>query len=332
MKVLVIGSHGFIGSRLVSNLIEKGHEVFGIDNLEIYSTKHIDFYFKNLDLRKKFFLKKLQYFEKFDCKNYIFLKKIVGTFKPDVVINLGGNSVADKCKENTYDSVMSIYNVNANILEVLKNIKNVKYIFISSSMVYGNFENSEVEEESNKNPIEPYGSLKLGAEYLLKSFSYQFGLSYLIVRPSAVYGPTDANMRVSGIFLYNSFLEKTLEVKNINEKLDFTYVQDLVDGLILAIENKDVINETFNMTYGKSRTIKDFAETLKNINPKINILLNSNNDQLMPGLKRPVRGTLDISKAKKMLGYDPQYPLERGIREYYDFFRINLKNYFSDKS
>ena len=114
MKVLVIGSHGFIGSRLVSNLIEKGHEVFGIDNLEIYSTKHIDFYFKNFDLRKKFFLKKLQYFEKFDCQNYIFLEKIVGTFKPDVVINLGGNSVADKCKENTYDSVRSIYNVNAN--------------------------------------------------------------------------------------------------------------------------------------------------------------------------------------------------------------------------
>ena len=52
----------------------------------------------------------------------------------------------------------------------------------------------------------------------------------------------------------------------------------------------------------------------------------------MPGLKRPVRGTLDISKAKKMLGYDPQYSLERGIREYYDFFRINLKNYFDDKS
>jgi UDP-glucuronate 4-epimerase len=150
MKVLVIGSHGFIGSRLVSNLIEKGHEVFGIDNLEIYSTKHIDFYFKNFDLRKKFFLKKLQYFEKFDCQNYIFLEKIVGTFKPDVVINLGGNSVADKCKENTYDSVRSIYNVNANILEVLKNI-GIRIGFRSNNSISNIKSNLEVPREDHIN-------------------------------------------------------------------------------------------------------------------------------------------------------------------------------------
>lgn len=331
MKVLVIGSHGFIGSHLVHNLIENGHEVFGIDNLNIYSLKHADFYFENLRLRREMLLKKLLNFEKFDSQVYFSLDKIINSFSPNVVINLGGNSVADSCKKNTYDAVSSIYSMNANVLEVLKKYNNIKYIYVSSSMIYGNFETDFVNEGASQNPIDPYGSIKLGGEYLVKSFHYQFDLPYIIIRPSAVYGPMDSNMRVSGIFLYNSFSNKPLKVMDVNERLDFTYVKDLVNGLTLCIENTNVVNETFNLTAGNSRTIKDFANILHQINPKLQVVLNSNSDEQMPGLKRPKRGTLDISKAKNILNYLPKYSLEEGIKEYYQFFSEHLNKYFNEK-
>ena len=333
MKILVLGSHGFIGSRLVFNLISKGHTVFGIDNLNIYvSNYNLKFYFENLELRRKLFLNSLSLFEKFDYQEYIKLNSIINNFKPDVIINLGGNSVADNCKQNTEDAVKSIYLSNSNILEIIKNYSHIKYIFLSSSMVYGDFIKDNVDEESACKPIDPYGSIKLGAELLIKSFSYQFGTKFLIIRPSAVYGPTDANMRVSGIFFYNAFDNKPLKVMNNEEKLDFTYVQDLVDGLVLAIENQTVVNQTFNITAGRSRSIRDFAEILKNINKKINIIYNSNKVEYMPNLKRPIRGTLDISKARKLLNFNPKYSLEDGIKEYYDFYIQYLKNFFYEKN
>lgn len=332
MKILVIGSHGFIGSHLVCNLLERKHDVFGIDNLNIYSLKDVNFYFENLKLRRELLLNKLEKFEKFDSQIFINLEKIINSFRPEVVINLGGNSVADSCKKNTDDAVKSIYDMNANILEILKNYNNIKYIYISSSMTYGNFDQDLVNENSNQNPIDPYGAIKLGGEHLVKSFNHQFGLKYLIIRPSAVYGPMDANMRVSGIFLYNAFSGKPLKVMDVKERLDFTYIKDLVDGLTLAIEKNKIINETFNMTTGNSRTISEFAHILHQINPKIIIDLKANQEDQMPGLKRPKRGTLDITKARKLLDYNPKYSLEDGINEYYKFFEEYLKKYFNEKN
>ena len=114
--------------------------------------------------------------------------------------------------------------------------------------------------------------LNLVASILL-NLSITFNLPYVIVRPSAVYGPTDANMRVSGIFIYNSFINKPLKVMDKQERLDFTYVDDLANGINNIVSN-DVTNEIFNLTTVNSKTIYEFASIIKSI--KKNVIIESN--------------------------------------------------------
>ena len=327
MKIIVIGSHGFIGSKICSKLINSGHQVFGIDDLSIYNTNKIDFYYFNQNLRQKIFLKDLKDFSRLNCNHSFEFEKIVNSFAPDIIINVAGTSIADVCKKNTQEAVESIYSLNSNILEVLKNKNIKKYIFFSSSMVYGNFSREIISEDDETNPIDPYGAIKLGCEYLIKSFNQQFNLPYVIVRPSAVYGPTDANMRVSGIFIYNSFINKPLKVMDKQERLDFTYVDDLANGIKNIVSN-DVTNEIFNLTTGDSKTIYEFASIIKSIKKNVIIESNAGEVEFMEGLKRPKRGTLNISKAREILNFKPAYDLEKGVKEYLDFMEENCLSYF----
>ena len=102
-----------------------------------------------------------------------------------------------------------------------------------------------------------------------------------------------------------------------NESLDFTYVEDLAQGIVLATTNPKSINDTFNITYGKSRKLIDFINILENNVGKINYEIKGRDEF------RPKRGTLGIKKAKKIIKYSPKYPLELGIKKYLKFFKEN---------
>ena len=154
-------------------------------------------------------------------------------------INLGGTPVADVCKVNIDEAVSSIYLLNCNILQALKEYDALdRYVYASSSMAYGDFPSEPPDEDSPKRPKDPYGAIKLGGEALVESFHRQFDLPFVIIRPSAVYGPLDSNMRVTGIFMLNAHLGKPLRVNNRSEQLDFTYVEDTADGIVRARPKK----------------------------------------------------------------------------------------------
>ena len=103
-------------------------------------------------------------------------------------------------------------------------------------------------------------------------------------------------------------------------KLDFSYVEDVADGFVLALKSKKADNETFNITRGEGRSLKEFANIIKSIIPATKIeYKEASKDE-----KRPERGALDISKAKKILGYNPKYSLEEGTKLYIDFAKKSL--------
>lgn len=317
MKVIVVGSHGFIGGYLCQKFIQNGWEVVGLDGVNMYKPEQYELFLKHYELRNKRQLPGLSGFYRLDCaQNGAEVARIVRNFKPDVVVNLAGTSVADICKKNTEEAVHSIYQLNANILEALKDYEPVKrYIFSSSSMIYGDFTVESPDEESPKNPKDPYGAIKLGAELLIQSFNRQFNLPYVIIRPSAVYGPLDSNMRVTGIFLTNAHKGKALRINDPNEKLDFTYVEDTAEGFYLAATQEASLNQVFNITRGEGRTILDLARCIQKHYPDVEIIENMG-DEHMGGLVRPMRGGLCIDKARNLLGYDPKYSLEEGVDKY----------------
>ena len=147
-----------------------------------------------------------------------------------------------------------------NFFQIKKKIKISRFVYFSSSMVYGDFKKSSVSENDNLNPKEIYGTMKLAGEIVTTGLCGFYKIPYTIIRPSAVYGPTDMNNRVSQIFIQKALNGENIKIQGKNEKLDFTYVEDLANGCISAATNKKGINQVFNITNGKAETLYKFVK------------------------------------------------------------------------
>ena len=315
-RALVIGSTGFIGGYVCERLVNEGWEVIGVDNVNLYKPQQWKMFIRHLEIRQNRQLKGLSAFYRMDAAQGGEIAKVIQKHKPNVVLNLGGTSVADVCKTNIDEAVSSIYLLNCNLLQALKEHDALdRYVYASSSMTYGDFPAEAPDEEAPKRPKDPYGAIKLGGEYLIQSFNRQFDVPYVVVRPSAVYGPLDSNMRVTGIFMLNAHLGKPLRVNDPGEQLDFTYVEDTADGFVRACTKKEAINETFNITRGESRTIGELALEVQKQFPGTEIQYGASAEH-MQGLVRPNRGALNIEKARRLLGFNPKVSLPEGIERY----------------
>jgi nucleoside-diphosphate-sugar epimerase len=183
-------------------------------------------------------------------------------------------------------------------------------------MVYGNFPSGFVTEDTPCEPLGIYGALKFAGEKLVIAYNQVFGLPYTIVRPSALYGERCVSRRVGQIFIENAMQDLEISVSGDgSDRLDFTYIGDLVNGIVKILENKNSENQIFNMTYGESRSISDMAKVLTAHFPKIRIKYLPK-DRLMPD-----RGTLSVDKARRLIGYEPKYPLEAGFVNYIEWYK-----------
>jgi len=183
-------------------------------------------------------------------------------------------------------------------------------------MVYGHFDGESVTEETICNPLGIYGTLKYSGELIVKAYHRVFDIPYTIVRPSALYGERCVSRRVSQIFIENAVQGLDITINGDgSDKLDFTYIDELTHGINLIIENEKARNETFNMTYGEARTIAEMAEILKDHFEGINI------NYLPKDNLTPDRGTLNVDKARDLLGYQPQYPIDVGYPKYINWYK-----------
>ena len=184
-------------------------------------------------------------------------------------------------------------------------------IYTSSSMVYGNFTDG-IKEDANTKPTNIYGEAKLTGERLTKLFAKKNNMSYIIIRPSAVYGLNDLPDRVVPKFFKKAINNETITLHNGNNKADFTFRDDVVDGIIKATFS-DIKNESFNLTAGQAFSLKTLSEKVKDITGSKSKVEDIGSHNLYP-----TRGTLDISKAKNMLNYNPKINFESGLKLYYE--------------
>ena len=131
-----------------------------------------------------------------------------------------------------------------------------RFIFLSSSMVYGNFKTETVDEDHPLDPIGIYGALKLSGEKIVIAYNQVFGLPYTIIRPSALYGARCVSRRVGQVYIETAVRGGKLRVDGDGaERIDFTYIDDLVDGICRTITTPEAKNQTFNLTNGGARSI-----------------------------------------------------------------------------
>ena len=181
-------------------------------------------------------------------------------------------------------------------------------------MIYGDFVDG-TKEDSNTKPKNIYGEAKLTGERLTKLFGKRDNLDYVIVRPSGVYGPGDLPDRVVSKFFSNAMNDSTITLHNGKNKIDFTYRQDAAYGIIKA-SLSDVVNTSFNITAGNATSLRTLAEKIISITGSKSKIEDIGDHSLYPS-----RGTLDITRAKELLGYAPQFSLDQGLESYYDWIR-----------
>jgi UDP-glucose 4-epimerase len=308
--IFVTGGLGFLGYHLCNELVGLGHKVTIFDKFVNYIEPEKSNYYFYLNKRLNV-LKNITTIVRGDIKCRTSIRKAIRDADPDIVIHLAAIPLASFSKKYPEEMLETNLIGTVKVLEALEDTKVERFVYASSSFVYGDFKYEPCDEDHPTNPIDMYGTTKLAGEKFTKLYCKQFGISWVIVRPSAVYGPTDCNQRVSQIFLENKLrgLPVFLE-EGGNGTLDFTYVKDTAMGFVLCAVHKDAPNRIFNITYGKARFIKTYAN-----------ILGCQTLDVQSDKERPKRGTLDIRKARAILGYEPMYPLEKGLKEYEEYVK-----------
>ncbi len=202
-----------------------------------------------------------------------------------------------------------------NVLAYIK-VNQAHLIYFSSSMVYGHFNELEVKETHDLSPLGVYGALKLAAEKLIISYGQVFDFPWTIIRPSALYGPRCVSCRVVQNFIESALRGDVITISGDGkEKIDFTYINDLLMGIELVVESNNSINQIFNMTYGQAHSINNLKDLVLNYFPQARVMYKSRNNLV------PIRGTLSIDKAKKLLNFEPKFNLAMGVDAYMSWYK-----------
>lgn len=301
-KIFVTGGAGFIGSNVIHKLAYLGYETASFDaNLNFINN---DLYYeKCITHRKKIYnsASKIYYG---DIRKKRDLASAVADFKPNIIVHLAGIPTARPLKK--YRNLMVEFNLlgTLNTLEIFEKSSAAKFVYTSSSMAYGHFRQFPQSEQSILNTTNSYGACKAASEYFI-------GLSkkdWVIVRPTSVYGFADCANRVSQLILDAAYLKRNIWVVK-GETLDFSYIDDVVDGFVSAITTNEANGHIFNISRGEARQTQEFAEIVKKYFPDFTYEIRD------PDLQQVSRGPLDISKAKEILNFNPQYSIEKGVEK-----------------
>lgn len=330
-RIAIVGGAGFIGHNMAVKLKEAGHEPSVIDSLYVNNYLYLqssntvvhdrELYLKMVNQRMELLREKGIQFYAQDAREYHELSRLLVTLDPQVIVLLAAVSHADRSNKDPYSTFDHSFRSLENTLDYCRTAVSMEhFVYFSSSMVYGHFTEGFVTEESNCEPLGIYGALKYGGEKLVIAYNQVFNIPYTIVRPSALYGERCISRRVAQIFVENAIQGRDIVIKGDgSDRLDFTYIQDLVHGVQCVIEHEKSRGQIFNLTYGESRSLSELANIVRNHFPDININYLPK-DNLMPN-----RGTLSVEKARSVIGYSPSHPLETGMEKYIQWYRSLIK-------
>lgn len=316
MAILVTGCAGFIGFHLSKKLLEQGEEVIGLDNIN-------DYYSITLKNDRISILNQFSSF-KFYQKDLCDLESLIKMFSENEilkVVNLAAQAGVRYSITNPFAYQKSNLEGFLNIIEVSKNFKVENFLYASSSSVYGNNKDLPFSTDDNvDHPISLYAATKKANELIAHTYSHLFNLPTSGFRFFTVYGPYGRPDMALFIFTKKILAGESIDVYNFgNMKRDFTYVDDIVAGLISSL-NKPYKYEIFNLGNHKSENLMDFIHIIEqNVGKKANI-------NLLPIQPGDVPETYaDISHATKKLGYMPTTDIKIGIKNFIDWYKQYYK-------
>ena len=316
MRILITGGAGFIGHNVTRMLEQQGHECLVVDtntNYGFIPLKEMKFLNK---ARAQRFTSQIVHA---DIRNTSRMFNLFTEFNPDTVIHLASFPRQKVVSQDPIlgSEVMSTGLIN--LLECAKAMSVKKFVYISSSMVYGDFTGENLTEDAPTNPIGQYGIMKLAGEWLVKDYARRTDMQYTIIRPSAVYGEWDVEDRVVSKFMTKAMRGEVLKVNGAGEVLDFTYVEDTAQGIVKAALSPNANGGIYNITRSSERqyTLLDAANLAISIAGMGSVEVHDKDAEF------PARGRLSIDRAIKDFGYAPTTNVEEGFKKYYDWYIAN---------
>lgn len=306
MTILVTGGNGAVGSNLVRRLLEQDTKITVLDDFSQSATgnlpKHQNLVVINGDITDKKSLSK------------VFSKKF------DYVFHLAARFANELSVKDPIEDLRVNIQGTLQVLLYASKQKPERFLYTSSSSLYGHQQNPVMKENLIPNPSTPYATSKLAAEYYCKSIHELYDMDCTMVRLSNSYGPYDPPGRFRNVipnFFENAIHGKPLTITGTGkETRDFTFVEDCVDGIILAATTKKGKNEIFNLGTGKETQIHDVAKLILSITGSKSTI----NYKPMRSFDHVKRRKMDISKAKRIIGYSPSTTIEQGLEKTHEWF------------
>lgn len=310
MKVLVTGGAGFIGSHTCKSLLESGHEVICLDNLDPYYDPKVKR--NNLDILNEY--ESFEFVEG-DIRDLNTVEKLVEN--SDAINHQAAQAGVRISVENS----LKPHEVNAggtlNLLEAARKYGVDHFLFASSSSVYGRTPEIPFEEEARKIPVSPYGVSKLAAENYVRTYNEMHGIPTVSLRYFTVYGPRMRPDLAISIFTDRALKDEKIEIFGDGKQTrDFTYIEDIVEAQNMCLESGIGNGEAYNIGSGERITVNELAENIID-------LTNSKSDIVHTDPRKgDARHTwADTSKAENELNWKPNYNLEKGLQEFVDWYR-----------
>lgn len=310
MKMLITGGAGFIGSHLCEKYVHEGHSVVCLDNFmsgNLTNVRHL------LDCRNFKLIKG-------DVRDYELLEKLMADV--EVVFHLAAQIHVDR----SYIEPRLTYDVNVlgtqNILEVARLRDTRKVIYASTSEVYGSSIYHPMDEKHPLNAPHPYGASKIAADRMCYAYAQTYGMNIAVLRPFNIFGPRQRDVGYGGVI--SIFTRRVLSgVPPIvygdgKQTRDYTYIADAVRAYDLVLKHDEPIDGPINFGSGKEFTIIDIANRIIDFSGK--------GEQMKPVHVAPRLGEVkrliaDARKAKALLGWEPAYDLDQGLREFVQWYK-----------
>lgn len=330
MNVLVTGGAGFIGRWVVKRLLDDNHRVVALDNLSNGQIENIE------EFTERDFT-----FIEGDIKNESDLDKVFKE-KYDIIYHLGASinvqDSIDDPKTTFYNDTVGTFNIierakiqmfgkNAKmegeqwVLDSSEDTHPCKVVFMSTCMVYDVADKDGINESHPTNPVSPYGGSKIAAENMVLSYYNAYKLPTVVIRPFNTYGPfqkTGGEGGVVAIFINNSIAGKDVNIYGSGEQTrDLLYVKDCARFVVESGYSNNVNGEIVNAGTGRDVTINELAQIISKDRVNINHVKHIHPQSEIMKLK------CDYTKAKKLLGWEPEYSLEEGIKETENWITIN---------